>query len=180
MEMVSPEIIDGIMKREGGWSDQPPDPPTRYGASLPEWIRYCIATHQTWRGTKANLRMASPDDIRAFYAWYFEDIGIDKMDIPTSCFEHVLDMLTTTSKGGVIWIIGDACRVMGVRDLTMAVVSNRPEVVAAILAFSRITYLSNLAEMDASKRKWVRGWVKRAVAMGKKPFQPQEPQVTET
>jgi len=161
------ELIDD---REKGWSDRPPDPPTNWGMSLPQWDRYCMATNQTFRSGKRHLRAATRADAFAFYRWYFADIGVLGMDVPDGLWEHILDLYVLHSaKPGVETILKDAPVVLGFFHGTpLQLVRDQVGVHAihAGIALARIRYMTEIAERDPGKRQFHRGWVIRALKMG--------------
>ncbi|HAY09366.1 MAG TPA: hypothetical protein DCY18_05425 [Thauera sp.] len=160
------ELIDD---REKGWSDRPPDPPTNWGMSLPQWDRYCRATGRTFLAGKRHLRAATREDAFAFYRWYFDDIGIMGTDVPGGLWEHILDLYVLHSKRGVGKILADVPDVLGFSpDVPLKRLTEQvgAYAVSRAIALARIRYVTEIAERDPGKRKFHRGWVIRALKMG--------------
>lgn len=143
--------IDKIIVREGGWKPgEPGDYPTKRGVTFPEWKAYCEWLGKPELATEEYLKASTLEDARSFYRWYFlvrRDLHLN--DLPVSLLPQVLDMHTMHSPRGCAEIMDFAFRY--------------PPPTKAKLCLSRIRYMMAVAERDPRKRKYVRGWVDRAL-----------------
>lgn len=133
--MIDEREILAIIEREGLWREAPPDPPTMRGITLPRWVEYCTATHQTFRAGKRFLRTSTEADALAFYRWYFPAKGLDvliqEFAVPPERVPLLMDLRTQHSLRG--------CREI----LRFAAAAPDPQ--AAVITLSRIRYIVWLA-----------------------------------
>lgn len=173
--------IRAIIAREGGWVNDPDDSggPTNYGITLGMWQSYCWNIHGVMGGgDKDVLRSLSADDarVREFYRWYFRTQGlaelIDEFSIPDELVPLVMDLRTLHSPDGCRKILrrGDRLRYAG-----MFKECGEDEI---FITFSRMVYMLEIAERSPKDRKYVRGWMHRALrAIGMWPPKPETTEV---
>jgi lysozyme family protein len=144
--MTTSEVIDGVLEREGGYSDHPSDRggPTKYGITaltLGEWRRMGRPA------TRAEIKALEPDEARAIYTRRYVEpfawVPFDGLRV---------QVLGVTPDG----IVGQRTR-SALNAWPWRLVNNG--VVAA-----RVRLMSNIADEDESQRDFLRGWVKRAVS----------------
>jgi lysozyme family protein len=163
--MTTSEVIDGVLEREGGYSDHPSDRggPTKYGITaltLGEWRRMGRPA------TRAEIKALEPDEARAIYtrrsvepfAWVpIDGLRVQLVDFgilsgPRAALMALQEVLGVTPDG----IVGQRTR-SALNAWPWRLVNNG--VVAA-----RVRLMSNIADEDESQRDFLRGWVKRAVS----------------
>ena len=183
-----------IRARENGWSDDPDDSggPTRDGVTLAMWIAYMWGQGKPPPRQvpylKEGLRIATDSDLMAFYRWYFRTQGlaelIDEFSIPDELVPLVMDMRTLHSMEGcrkiLQWAL-DASSHMGAgsyRNFSGWQRYGEIEIAPAIIALMRIRYMLEVAERSPKDRKYVRGWMHRALkAIGWWPPKPETREV---
>ena len=162
-----------IRSRENGWVDDPDDSggPTHDGVTLAMWREY------GWgRGKppprqilKDGLRVATDDDLMAFNRWYFRTQGlaelIDEFGIPDKLVPLVMDMRTLHSMEGCRKILRAPLMRSGWPDYKTLVVreSDDHEPAETYITLSRMVYMLEVAERSPKDRKYVRGWMHRAL-----------------
>lgn len=155
--------IRAIIEREGGWVDDPDDSggPTNYGITLAMWTEYQDARFHG----NTSLRDASWDDVFAFYRWYFDTQGldalIDEFDIPDELVPLVMDMRTLHSLEGCRKILRGALSRMDELLFSREMLAYTDAV--EVITLSRIRYMLEVAERRPKDRKYVRGWMHRAL-----------------
>jgi len=165
-----------IRARENGWSDDPDDSggPTRDGVTLAMWIAYMWGQGKPPPRQvpylKEGLRIATDSDLMAFYRWYFRTQGlaelIDEFSIPDELVPLVMDMRTLHSLDGCRKILRRA------RDAAYGGYARE------LITLSRIRYMLEVAERSPKDRKYVRGWMHRALkAIGWWPPKPETREV---
>jgi type VI secretion system secreted protein VgrG len=168
--------IRAIIAREGGWVNDPNDSggPTNYGITLATFRAYCRDTPMApWTPTKADLHALSDSSLMVVYRWYFRTQGlaelIDEFSIPDELVPLVMDMRTLHSLEGCRRILRDARSAVGVSTFERA---------GLLITVSRMRYMLEVAERSPKDRKFVRGWMHRALkAIGMWPPEPETREV---
>lgn len=170
--------IRAIIAREGGWVDDPDDSggPTNYGITLEtyrEWLR--SGPDARPYGTRHHREM-TPEQARRIYEWYFRTQGlaelIDEFSIPDELVPLVMDMRTLHSLEGCRTILGQTRALSYFRDEFPGWVQ------AELITLLRILYMLEVAERRPKDRKFVRGWMHRALkAIGWWPPKPETREV---
>lgn len=182
--------IRAIIAREGGWVDDPDDSggPTNYGITLETLRAYFKDMGLPGVPTKVSLRSLSPFTARGIYRWYFRTQGlaelIDEFSIPDELVPLVMDMRTLHSMEGcrkiLQWAL-DASSHMGAgsyRNFSGWQRYGEIEIAPAIIALMRMRYMLEVAERSPKDRKYVRGWMHRALrAIGMWPPKPETKEV---
>lgn len=174
--------IRAIRARENGWSDDPDDSggPTNDGITLATWTAYLRSLGETVPSSKGArlwaLKYALDSEITACYRWYFLTQGlaelIDEFSIPDELVPLLMDMRTLHSMDGCreILLLAEYTAVEGVSNSTWAIA----------ITLSRIRYMLEVAERRPRDRKYVRGWMHRALkAIGMWPPKPETGEVRE-
>ena len=173
--------IRAIIAREGGWVDDPDDSggPTNYGITLETFRAYCRDSPMApWTPTKADLHALSDSSLMVVYRWYFRTQGladlIDEFIIPDELVPLVMDMRTTHSMEGCREILRQALSRNSYGDYRRWVLVEDARSVGDNVALSRIRYMLLVAERRTKDRKYVRGWMQRALkAIGMWPPKPE-------
>lgn len=173
--------IRAIIAREGGWVDDPDDSggPTNHGITLEMWREYkgYYDNYSRYPAKKASLRDATDAEVMDFYRWYFSTQGlaelIDEFSIPDELVPLVMDMRTLHSQEGCLEILRRA-RSIALRPF-YAVPDDEA---AAFITLARMRYMLEVAERRPKDRKYVRGWMHRALkAIGWWPPKPETKEV---
>lgn len=173
--------IRAIIAREGGWVNDPDDSggPTNHGITLEMWREYkgYYDNYSRYPAKKASLRDATDAEVMDFYRWYFSTQGlaelIDEFSIPDELVPLVMDMRTLHSMDGCREILADA-RAIACESLLEAPIDH----VEVFIAFARMRYMLEVAERRPKDRKFVRGWMHRALkAIGWWPPKPETREV---
>ena len=178
--------IRAIIAREGGWVDDPDDSggPTNDGITLAMWVKYQDAVFPF----NSQLHAATDAEKMDFYRWYFRTQGlaelIDEFSIPDELVPLVMDMRTLHSMEGcrkiLQWAL-DASSHMGAgsyRNFSGWQRYGEIEIAPAIIALMRMRYMLEAAERRPKDRKFVRGWMHRALkAIGMWPPKPETREV---
>ena len=158
--------IRAIIAREGGWVDDPDDSggPTNYGITLDTWRAYCLSQGMTEKFWGVDfLKSISPLGAERVYRWYFLTQGlaelIDEFNVPDELVPLVMDMRTLHSMEGCRKILRDAEKMRYGLDAICDGHSDDK----AFIALSRIRYMLEVAEHSPKDRKYVRGWMHRAL-----------------
>lgn len=171
--------IRAIIAREGGWVDDPDDSggPTNYGITLDTWRAYCLSQGMTEKFWGVDfLKSISPLGAERVYRWYFRTQGlaelIDEFSVPDELVPLVMDMRTLHSLEGCRKILGPSQELRYFRD------EFPPWVAARLIAQDRQIYMLQVAEERPKDRKYVRGWMHRALkAIGWWPPKPETKEV---
>lgn len=171
--------IRAIRARENGWSDDPDDSggPTKDGITLETFRAYCRDSPMApWTPTKADLHALSDSSLMVVYRWYFRTQGlaelIDEFDVPDDLVPLVMDMRTLHSLEGCRTILGPTRALSYFRDEFPGWVQ------AELITLLRIRYMLEVAERSPKDRKFVRGWMHRALkAIGMWPPKPETREV---
>ncbi len=178
--------IRAIRARENGWSDDPDDSggPTHDGITLAIWLKFHGAipppgaSAYEFRSVWARaLHDASDGDLMECYRWYFRTQGlaelIDDFDVSDQLVPLLMDMRTLHSQEGC-WEILRRARSIALRPF-YAVPDNEA---AAFITLARMRYMLEVAERRPKDRKYVRGWMHRALkAIGWWPPKPETKEV---
>ena len=151
--------IRAIIEREGGWVDDPDDSggPTNYGITLAMWQEYTVhPAIRTPIDMVGRLMAISDDDAVEFYRWYFETQGIDELIAEFGLTDEMVPLLMDMRTHHSL----DGCRVIWRRAQRWQQ-TIPPWMVYATL--SRKRYMLEVAERRPKDRKYVRGWMHRAL-----------------
>ena len=167
--------IRAIIAREGGWVDDPDDSggPTNYGITLAMW-RQWLATGGALMPYGVKHHREMPEDLAVqFYRWYFRTQGlaelIDEFGVPDELVPLVMDMRALHSMEGCQKIL------RRVDDFASWPALKTYE---RLIALSRMLYMLEVAERRPKDRKFVRGWMHRALkAIGWWPPKPETREV---
>ena len=170
--------IRAIIGREGGWVDDPDDSggPTNYGITLETLRAYFKDMGFPGVPTKASLRSLSPSTAHGIYRWYFRTQGladlIDEFSIPDELVPLVMDMRTLHSLEGCRKILRGALGRMDELCFSREMLGYTDAV--EVITLSRMRYMLQVAERSPKDRKFVRGWMHRALkAIGMWPPEPE-------
>ena len=172
--------IRAIIAREGGWVDDPDDSggPTNYGITLDTWRAYCLSQGMTEKFWGVDfLKSISPLGAERVYRLYFRTQGlaelIDEFSIPDELAPLVMDMRTLHSLEGCREILRNAIsRIDPADDLFGGAIAE--PAAADIITLARMRYMLEVAERRPKDRKFVRGWMHRALkAIGWWPPKPE-------
>lgn len=189
--------IRAIRARENGWSDDLDDSggPTHDGITLEIWLKFHGAIKPAnvsrflFRSVWAkSLHDASDGDLMECYRWYFRTQGLDELieefGVPDELVPLVMDMRTLHSMEGCRKILQgalDASSHMGAasyRNFSGWQRYGEIEIAPAIIALCRMRYMLEVAERSPKDRKFVRGWMHRALkAVGMWPPKPETREV---
>jgi len=163
--MTTDEMLDGLIEREGGFSDDPLDRggPTKFGITAADLGR--------WRGL---IGPASRDDVQALTVAEARDIYAARYLPPFAQIPYdplraqlvdfgVLQGIETAIRSlqDVLGVPVDG--VLGERTRAAAtVVSSR--LVNNALVGARVRLLEGIVDHNPSQLKWLHGWVRRAVS----------------
>lgn len=177
--------IRAIRARENGWSDDHDDSggPTHDGITLDTWMEFHGVSRKVLNDRMSrdvwaqSLRDASDRDLMECYRWYFSTQGlvelIDDFDISDQLVPLLMDMRTLHSQEGC-WEILRRARSIALRPF-YAVPDNEA---AAFITLARMCYMLEVAERRTKDRKFVRGWMHRALkAIGMWPPKPETREV---
>ena len=177
--------IRAIIAREGGWVNDPDDSggPTNHGITLEMWREYkgYYDNYSRYPAKKASLRDATDAEVMDFYRWYFSTQGlvelIDEFSIPDELVPLVMDMRTLHSMEGCREILRNAIsRIDPADDLFGGAIAE--PAAADIITLARMRYMLEVAERRPKDRKFVRGWMHRALkAIGMWPPKPETKEV---
>lgn len=167
--MTTDRLIDEILKREGGYQDDPTDSGNAHGGATNFGIT--ARTLGEWRrlgrqATKAEMKALTVEEARAIYkAQYvrpFEDVPFPDLQAALVDFGVNSGTVTAIEKlQEVLGVVVDG--VLGPRTRTAMVAMPWKLTVNALVA-ARVKHCSELVEKDAKQRDKLRGWVKRAVS----------------
>ena len=166
------EMIEAILKREGGFADHPADRggPTKFGVTL--------KTLGSWRGEPVDandIRSLKVEEAREiFRTLYYSQPKIDQL--PPLIQPLVFDMSINHGPGTAVKLLqqvlndnGQHCRIDGgIGDETLgcaqAAVGNLGlgEKIIKGLVERRIGLYQSIVERDASQRVFLEGWLQRA------------------
>lgn len=164
--MTTDQLLDGILQREGGgtFTNDPADrgAATKFGITA--------RTLGTYRGmqrsaTIAEVKALTEDEARAIYRTQylrpFEAIPFDHL---------VAQLVDFGANAGPMEAIKALQRCLGVEvdgilgERTKTALYAQPQrFTNNALVGLRCQYYAELAEKDPSQRKWLRGWINRAV-----------------
>ncbi len=167
--MTVDALLDGVLKREGGYQDNPTDRGNLGGKGATNF-GITSTTLGAWRrlgrpANKAEVRALQESEARAIYrAEYvrpFEAIPFDELkaqlvDIGITSSPH----LATTLLQTVLGVKADG--VLGERTLKALMLTPWTYVNDSLVAH-RCKQLAHLAEKQHEQRIYVRGWINRAV-----------------
>jgi lysozyme family protein len=165
------EMLDTILRHEGGYVDDPAD---RGGATNMGITQSVLAE---WRGravTKDEVRRLTENEARQIYrARYFSGPKIDTL--AEELQPLVFDMCVNHGPGGAIRIfqralksMGYACDVDGgiganTREcLQRAIAENGWQAVNNAIVAERQAFYRRLVEQDNKQRRFLTGWLRRA------------------
>ena len=144
-----------VLKSEGGWSDQPDDPPTMRGVTLATFRRYVKPG-----ATKEDLRRITASQIRTIYKRHFWDPVMGD-DLPSGVDYCVFDYAVNS---GIGHAAQELQRVLGVPidgrigPKTLEAARRRlPKTTVVLLQQYRLRYLRSLTKWG----KYGGGWAKR-------------------
>lgn len=182
--------IRAIRAREKGWSDDLDDSggPTHDGITLEIWLKFHGAIKPAnvsrfdFRSVWAkSLHDASDGDLMECYRWYFRTQGLDELieefGVPDELVPLVMDMRTLHSVEGCREILRNAIsRIDPADDLFGGAIAE--PAAADIITLARMRYMLEVAERRPKDRKFVRGWMHRALkAIGWWPPKPETREV---
>lgn len=163
--MTDAEIIDGVIEREGGFTDDPADSggATHFGITATALGAWRMLGRKATRAEVAAMSRAEAEAIyRARYVEPFADITDDALRVQLIDF-GVLSGLLAAKKALQRAVNVDEDGILGLQ--TFDALAALPDVVVRrLLVAARCRVLSDLAEQRPKDRKWIRGWIKRAVA----------------
>ena len=141
--MTDDQIIDEILRREGGYVDHPADPggPTRYGitlATLADWRR----TPQTAADVQALTEADAREIYRARYLAPFDDLTILK--------PHAVDIAVNSG-------------VTTARAMVARAMQQRRRSPATQLVVERLRHYARLVKEKPAKAVFLEGWINRAL-----------------
>jgi lysozyme family protein len=162
--VTTDQLIDGILRREGGFVDNPNDrgAATNFGITartLGEWRRLGRPA------TREEVGRMTVDEARAIYAKryvepfvtvVFDDLRAQLVDIAVNMGSfRAIQLLQTVLGVPVDGILGDRTRA------ALAVMPWKLTVNALVAA--RVQYYVELVDTDDSQRVFFLGWIRRAV-----------------
>jgi lysozyme family protein len=143
-------ILDGIIRREGGYVDHPSDRggPTKYGIT--------IRTLADWRGkpvTAEDVRDLSEAEARDIYrARYIAPFL--KLDESPDVRPVLIDVAVNSGVMRAIGLLAEARQ--------QAIVTKRPLLTEIVIA--RLLFYARIVRGDRSQGDFIYGWVNRAVS----------------
>lgn len=156
-------MLDGIIRREGGFVDHPADRggPTKYGITL--------ATLAAWRGrtvTREDVRDLTVAEARTIYTdRYVRRPGYDRIE-NARLREHVVDAAVLHGPARATrWlqeVVGVTADGLLGPVTARAVARQCPEVVGRRFAVHRIRFLGRLVTNDPTQAVFCAGWLNRA------------------
>ena len=160
--------IRAIIAREGGWVDDPDDSggPTNYGITLAMW-RQWLATGGALMPYGVKHHREMPEDLAVqFYRWYFRTQGLDELieefGVPDELVPLVMDMRTLHSLEGCREVLRNAASYLEATGKFHPEQSSYSDPECVVTLF-RILYMLEVAERRPKDRKFVRGWMHRAL-----------------
>lgn len=158
-------IITGVLKREGGFQQNPND--LSRGATN---MGITQATLASWRGNPVSVddvRSLTADEARAIYRKrYVEDPGFDKFASDDLCAA----MVDIGVNSGPVQAVKLLQRALGVTEdgllgpATMKAVATCPNLVKK-LATQRAWFYLAIVDKDETQKIFLRGWIARAIEM---------------
>lgn len=165
--MTEEELIDGILEREGGFTDDQHDSggPTNFGITAASWGAYRRLGRAA---TAAEVNAITREQAVVFYretyiaASPFQVIGYDPLRVQLIDFA-----VNSGTPRAVRWLQ----RTLGVPvtsaldTATLAAVAAHPgSLVNNALVAARVTMYQRIVAADATQEKYFRGWINRAVS----------------
>ena len=164
MSVTTDQIIESIIKREGGYVDHPADRggPTCYGITL--------NTLAAWLGTATleTLKSLTVEEAAEIYrAMYLRKFQIDLIK-PDELCAHVLDCAVLHGPTRAIrWLqaaVGAAQDgIIGAETLHALHIRN-PIAVGQLIAKARLRRIGRVVRDDPTQAEFVAGWIDRAIA----------------
>ncbi|MGE4221615.1 MAG: glycoside hydrolase family 108 protein [Alphaproteobacteria bacterium] len=168
--------IDGILRREGAWSDDPLDRggPTRHGISLRYARRVGLDRDGDGDVDADDVRRVTLDDARGLYREdFYRQPGID--GLPEEIGPAMLDAAVNMGPPRAVMLLQSILNragfgplsvdgVIGPRTRTAAATAMRrmgPYLVNALVD-ERIGWYRGLVERDPTQRRFLAGWIARA------------------
>lgn len=152
--------IRAIIGREGGWVDDPDDSggPTNYGITLSVWLKFMAAfppegPKSAWSMYHANM---TKSDAMAFYRWYFDTQGLGELMAEFGLTDEMVPLLMDMRTHHSL----DGCRKIWQRAQRW---QQTIPPWAVYVTLSRKRYMLEVAERRPKDRRYVRGWMHRAL-----------------
>ena len=160
--MTTDDIIDDVLRREGGFVDHPADRggPTHYGITQPTLAR--------WRG-----RAVSVDEVRSLTAQEARDI-YRALYVERPGFAAIQDdrlralLVDWAVHSGALRVVRAVQRLVGVTPdgqlgpVTLAAIHTAlPQGLYAQVVRARGAFLADLLQRDPSQRVFAAGWLRR-------------------
>jgi lysozyme family protein len=164
--MTESELIDGILTREGGFTNNPHDAggPTNFGITAASWGTYARLGRVA---TADEVGAISRDQAIAYYRSTYVDNGpfaaIDAEPLRVQLIDFAVNSGTSRAIRWLQRTIG--VPVTGVLDVpTHTAVSAAPPVlINNALVAARISMYSGIVENDSTQAVFLRGWIARAL-----------------
>lgn len=165
--MTDTDLIDGVIAREGGYSDRVSDRggPTKYGVTA--------ATLGAWRklgrpATRDEVQRLELPEVRALYRQvYIIGPGFESITVPALRALVVDDGILS----GPTTAIETLQRVLGVRDdgvlgprTRAALDAADPVLVHVRVVKARVVRYAQIVEADPTQAAFIEGWVRRALS----------------
>jgi lysozyme family protein len=143
-------ILDGIIRREGGYADHPTDRggPTKYGIT--------IRTLADWREkpvTAEDVRALSEAEAREIYRTIYVAPFL-KLDESPDVRPVLIDVAVNSGVMRAIGLLAEARQ--------QAIVTKRPLLTEIVIA--RLLFYARIVRSDRSQGDFIYGWVNRAVS----------------
>ena len=163
MSATTDQIIESIIKREGGYVDHPNDHghPTNFGITLGTLVAWlCTATLETLKSLTAS------EAAEIYRAMYLRKFQIDLIK-PDELCAHVLDCAVLHGPTRAIrWLQGaigaESDGIIGAETLH-ALHARNPVAIGNLLAKARIRHIGRLVRDDPTQAAFIVGWIDRAL-----------------
>jgi len=168
--------IDGILRREGAWSDDPSDRggPTRHGISLRYARRVGLDLDRDGEIDAEDIRLVTPVEARRLYREnFYRQPGIDML--PASIMPAMLDAAVNMGPPRAVMQLQGVLNRAGFEPLSIdGVIGPKTRAAAAVAARQMGPYLVNalvderigwyrrLVDRDPTQRRFLAGWIARA------------------
>ena len=168
--------IDGILRREGLWSNDPDDHggPTRYGISLRYARRVGLDRDGDGDTDIDDIRLVTLDDARRMYREdFYRQPGVD--GLPEAIAPAMLDAAVNMGPPRAVMLLQSILDRAGFGPVSVdGVIGPKTRAAAAVAAQKMGPYLVNalvderigwyrrLVERDPTQRRFLAGWIARA------------------